>query len=623
MDPVHFKNNARSEKELTPSIVTPYGQGYTQLSTANGDQAIGTSTTQVRSGYTYARITDQDDLGLAHMGYEPELKREFGKWSTLSYAISILGVLGSQPATYGVPITVGGPATAVWAWAIGSCMAYIIASCVAELVSAYPTAGGMYFVPAKIVPQKHLPIWTWIIGWCNFLGQACGVASIAYTLGQMMLAMKSMRSELIDGVYGYSPQPWQIVVIALGMLVIFGCICSLTTKGLYRLIVWFAPINILATLGICIALLVLTEDKRSASFVFTDFRDGSGYGSKGWSFLLGFLNVAWVMTDYDGTTHMSEETHDAAVLGPRSIRAAVIVGGIQGFLLNIVFTFCLTETYMDDIVGSPTGLPIAQIFLNAAGKDGASIMLFFVILIQFFTGAAAMLANSRMAYAFARDEALPFSNIWSKVNGTTGTPVYAVWLVVLFCACLNLIGVGSTQTITAIFNLCAPCLDLSYIAVIFARLVYEDADRFVPGPYRLGKWLPTKPRSIIAICWVLLISVVLFCPTTIPVTATNMNYAVVVAAAVAVFALSWWFLGANKYYTGPRLRNIEDMTGVVTVMAAEQAGSHHTPSPEHNAQPPAYSQTDTNGLNQYTASPSEATLLQATAKARYDGQSSV
>ena len=84
-------------------------------------------------------------------------------------------------------------------------MAYIIASCVAELVSAYPTAGGMYFVPAKIVPQKHLPIWTWIIGWCNFLGQACGVASIAYTLGQMMLAMKSMRSELVDGVYAYSP----------------------------------------------------------------------------------------------------------------------------------------------------------------------------------------------------------------------------------------------------------------------------------------------------------------------------------------------------------------------------------------------------------------------------------
>lgn len=374
------------------------------------------------------------------------------------------------------------------------------------------------------------------------------------------------------------------------------------------MVIWFAPINILATVGICIALLVLTEDKRDASFVFTDFRDGSGYGSKGWSFLLGFLNVAWVMTDYDGTTHMSEETHDAAVRGPASIRLAVVISGVQGFILNVVFTFCLTETYMDDIVGSPTGLPIAQIFLNAAGRDGATIMLFFVILIQFFTGAAAMLANSRMAYAFARDEALPLSHIWSRVNAQTGTPVYAVWFVAIFCAFLNLIGIGSTLTITAIFNLCAPCLDLSYIAVLIARLVYEDSEQFVPGPYKmgnyLGRFLPSKPRNIVAICWVLLISVVLFCPTTIPVTATNMNYAVAVAAAVAIFALAWWFLGANKYYTGPRLKNIEDITINTAAIAAHLADPSTIPNAEPSRGPPSYSSRRHSGPEQHDASSS-------------------
>lgn len=71
-----------------------------------------------------------------------ELRREFSKWSTVSYAISILGVLGSVPATLGQPLAVGGPGTAVWCWLIGSCMALLIGSSVAELVSAYPTAGG-------------------------------------------------------------------------------------------------------------------------------------------------------------------------------------------------------------------------------------------------------------------------------------------------------------------------------------------------------------------------------------------------------------------------------------------------------------------------------------------------
>ena len=46
----------------------------------------------------------------------------------MSYAISILGVLGAVPATIGSPLSSGGPATAVWAWFIGSCMAMCIAS---------------------------------------------------------------------------------------------------------------------------------------------------------------------------------------------------------------------------------------------------------------------------------------------------------------------------------------------------------------------------------------------------------------------------------------------------------------------------------------------------------------
>ena len=435
-------------------------------------------------------------------------------------------------------------------------MAMVIASCVGELVSAYPTAGGMYYVTKHVVPKDRVALWAWCVGWCNFLGQATGVASLAYTIGQMILAGASMNSTYTDGdgTYAYSPTAAQTVMVALLTLIVFGTVCSLTTKALHRIVLWFAPINILATISICIALLVLTPDKRSAKFVFTDIEDGSGWGSKGFSFLLGFLNVAWVMTDYDATTHMSEETHDAAVRGPLAIRLAVLVSGVLGWMLNITFTFCLTPDYMNDIVGSPTGLPVAQIFLNAGGRAGGTAMLFFVVLVQFFTGASALLANARMTYAFARDEALPFSTFWSKINATTGTPVNAVWLVVIFCGCLNLIGLGSTQTVYAIFNLCAPCLDLSYVAVLFAHQLYADKVRFVEGPFTLGKW--SKPLNYLAISWVLFISVVLFCPTSKPVTATNMNYAIVVGGAVGIFSLVWWWAGARNKYTGPRTQEL-------------------------------------------------------------------
>lgn len=105
---------------------------------------------------------------------------------------------------------------------------------------------------------------------------------------------------------------------------------------------------------------------------------------------------------------MSEETHDAAIRGPVAIRAAILVSGIVGWMLTITFCFCLSD--MDAILQSPTGLPVAQIFLNAGGRAGGTAMWFFVILVQFFTGCSAMLANARMAYAFARDDGLPLSS---------------------------------------------------------------------------------------------------------------------------------------------------------------------------------------------------------------------
>jgi hypothetical protein len=95
----------------------------------------------------------------------------------------------------------------------------------------------------------------------------------------------------------------QTVLLAILVLCLFGTICSFPTEWLHKIILWFAPINskstsgstlaplttelVIASVCICIALLVLTPEKQSAKWVFTEFMDGSGWGSKGFSFLLG------------------------------------------------------------------------------------------------------------------------------------------------------------------------------------------------------------------------------------------------------------------------------------------------------------------------------------------------
>jgi ABC-type uncharacterized transport system permease subunit len=62
---------------------------------------------------------------------------------------------------------------------------------------------------------------------------------------------------------------------------------------------------VIASIAICIALLTLTPNLLPASQVFSNVTDGSGWNSQGFSFLIGFLSVAWTMTDYDATTHVS------------------------------------------------------------------------------------------------------------------------------------------------------------------------------------------------------------------------------------------------------------------------------------------------------------------------------
>lgn len=82
---------------------------------------------------------------------------------------------------------------------------------VAELVSAYPTAGGMYFVTKNVVPPQHAAVWSWVIGWCNLLGQTAGVASVAYTVSQQILAAGSMNSTF-DGIdYAFSPYVYKSI----------------------------------------------------------------------------------------------------------------------------------------------------------------------------------------------------------------------------------------------------------------------------------------------------------------------------------------------------------------------------------------------------------------------------
>ena len=201
-----------------------------------------------------------------------------------------MGVASSVATTFGTPFFLGGPAAVVWCWFIGSMMCMCLGTSIAELVSAYPTNGGLYSASAYLVPRKYKAITGWCVGWMNLLGQVAGVASTDFGLAQMICAAATVGTE-----GAFVPTTWQTFLIFAAILVSHGLLNSVGTRILALFTKTFLFFNLGTVLAVIIALLVTCKDKHPASYVFTQTTNGSGWDSNGLTFLLGLLSVQWTM----------------------------------------------------------------------------------------------------------------------------------------------------------------------------------------------------------------------------------------------------------------------------------------------------------------------------------------
>ncbi|KAJ5216277.1 uncharacterized protein N7498_002684 [Penicillium cinerascens] len=490
----------------------------------------------------------QDDSDLAaRFGYNPVFKREFGYLSTFSFAISISGVFATIMTTFSYPLEAGGSSAVVWCWLVSGAGCMCIACSVAELVSAYPTSGGLYFTISRTAPRKWVPSISWLTGWLNLLGQIAGVASSEYGAAQMLLAAVSMSRD-----FDYTITTNTTVGVMAALTVVTGVVNSLSTFWMEKMTKFYVIFHVCVLVVCAIALLALTKDKHSAEYVFTYTESESGWVPIGFSWLFGFLSVSWTMTDYDATAHITEEINEPEKKAPWAISLAMLVTYLGGFLFNIVLCFCMGDP--NEILSSSIDQPVAQIFYNSLGKGGGIFFTVAGLIIIKFVTFTAMQSLGRTVFAFSRDRLLPFANIWTKVTPYTGTPLYAVWISVFFCIAINLIALGSYTAIGGIFTLCAIALDWSYCIPILCKLIFHK--NFQRGPWHMG---PLSPFVNAWAClWTLFVSVIFVLPTEMPVTANSMNYASVYVVAVLLFALIYWYLDGRAVYTGPVTEAIAD-----------------------------------------------------------------
>jgi amino acid transporter len=111
----------------------------------------------------------------------------------------------------------------------------------------------------------------------------------------MLLAAVSLGS--FDGEnYNYTPTTQHIIGVMVALVFVHACINTLSTAWLNKLANTYAVFHIAVLFSACVALLVMKKDKHTAEYAFTyvDTEPLSGWTPPGFSFLFGFLSVAWV-----------------------------------------------------------------------------------------------------------------------------------------------------------------------------------------------------------------------------------------------------------------------------------------------------------------------------------------
>ncbi|KAI0277853.1 APC amino acid permease [Russula aff. rugulosa BPL654] len=520
--------------------------------------------------YGTSSLEDDDDKKLESLGYVPSFKREFSNLATISFAFSIMGLCSSVATTFNTPLLLGGPSSVTWCWILGATMCFTLGSSIAEIVSAFPTCGGLYTASAQLVPKRHRPIVGWLVGWLNILGQVAGISSTEFGLSNMIWAAVVVAK---DGKYEVTSG--KVVGLFVGLLVFHGILNCLATRHLATFTKGFVFVNLGTTVLIVIVLLATTarHDMHHASYVFGS--DGIINQTNGWNnglaFLFGLLSVQWTMTDYDATAHISEEVKRAAYAAPAAIFIAVIGTGLLGWLLNIVLVLCSGP--LENLPG-PSGSAFLQIMTLRMGKTGALFLWTFVCLTAFFVCQTALHACSRTVYAFSRDKGFPDNGYFGHVSKWTHTPLRAIWLTTLLSILPGLLDFASPVAANAIFSLTAMALDISYIIPIALRRIFQHHPevQFKPGPFYLGDGLLGWAVNLNCIVWTLFVSVIFSLPTYLPVTSNTMNYSSVITGSVLLLAMIWYFVDGRRHYHGPHAYITEKKAAALVIQVDEGEG---------------------------------------------------
>jgi amino acid transporter len=491
-----------------------------------------------------------DDVKTLHkMGYAQELSRNMGHFSNFAISFSIICILSGGINSLAQGTSGAGGASLGIGWLLGGACAILFALGMAQIASAFPTAGGLYHWSSTLGGR----FWGWLTAWMNLLGlitvlAAINVGTYLFFIGAFGPAVGLTDTYVTKVLFLIAITGTQALVNHLGI--------KMTT----RLTDFSGYLILGGTLLLTGALLVYapTHDI-SRLWTFTNYSGDAGGGvwpqmsSIGGVFLLGMLLPIYTLTGYDASAHTSEETIDAARKVPTAIIHSVFWAALFAWIFSCAFVIAIPN--MDD--AAKQGWNVFFWTLDQTIPGPLKMVIYAAIFVaQYLCGLATVTSVSRMIFAFARDNGLPFSGALKKVSPKYRTPVAAIWA----GAILSVGFVAYAQAYSVVVSVTSIALYLSYSMPIAAGLFAYGRTWTVMGPWDMG-----GSFRIVAVACIAIALTVFY----IGVQPPN-DLALKVLGVIAIItAVVWFGLEMRRFKGPPQGSDIADR--MASIDAAEAA----------------------------------------------------
>ena len=382
------------------------------------------------------------------------LKKEIGLLEAITIVIGMVIGSGIFFKASSIFKNAGTPMRGIMAWVIGGLITAAAALTVAEVATAFPTTGGVFVYLKELYGKK----WAFLFGWMQTLIYVPGVVAA------LSIVLVTQSTYFIPSLTTIQQKILAIIILFFLMI-----INILSTKLGSKLQVVATIAKLIPIFVIIIVGLV----KGTAHDFIAPVASSNPVGLAG--FGAAILGTLWAYDGWISVGNMSGELKNAKKDISRSIIIGLSIIIIVYLFINIAIINVMPVT---EVIASSK--PASDVAVILFGRTGAALIAAGIMISIFGALNGYLMTGVRIPFAMVKDNLLPFSKFFGKVNNRFNAPIN-IFAFEMILASFYILS-GSFDTLT---NLIVFIMWIFFTMCIAGVFILRSKHKDIKTPYKV------------------------------------------------------------------------------------------------------------------------------------------